>query len=95
MGNEFNLDNMKGVLIRCEHCNRPLIERLPNGLFRFSYGRPWEQNKEGRWVPKGGYTPVVIYIKGNIKMKCFRKDCDQYSVINYTPADDVFNQPIG
>lgn len=92
MSNEINLDSMKGVLIRCEHCNRPLIERLPNGLLRFSYGRPWEQNTEGRWVPKGDWTPVVIYIHGNIRIKCFRKDCDKFNVINYLPAENALNQ---
>ena len=60
------------IFLKCENCGKNLIQRLPNGLFRFRFGRD-----------KMGRTPVDITIHGNIKIKCFRGTCGHIQIINY------------
>lgn len=66
-----------GTLLSCEACKRPIIERMPNGLFRFKYGR---------MDPKSTYTPVYIEIHGSVKIQCFRKSCLHMNTFNYFPG---------
>lgn len=60
------------IFITCEKCGKNLIQRLPNGLFRFRFGR----GSDGR-------TPVDMVIHGNLKMDCLRGTCDHVQIINF------------
>lgn len=66
----------------CEKCGKKLIERMPNGLWRFVFGK----KAEGVKLP-----PVYMLIHGSIKMSCIRRSCDHFNVFNYFP---VTNQQI-
>jgi hypothetical protein len=57
----------------CEKCGKKLIERLPNGLFKFVFG--------GKNQP----APVEILIYGSIKIRCLRRSCRQWNNINLLP----------
>jgi phage FluMu protein Com len=61
----------------CEKCGKKLMERLPNGLLHFKFGRCDEV--------EGSKTPVDIKIYGSIKMKCLRRSCEHEQIINYFP----------
>jgi len=98
---EISLDIYKserGRLIMCPGCNKPILERLSNGLWRFKYGLPRQKDADKRPVFEGGkpvfqavQTPVVIYIHGSIRMKCFRNYCNKWFEFNYFPVTDNFN----
>ena len=73
----------------CGLCGKRLIERLPNGLWSFSFGKPHHTNNNG--APLENITPVRIMIHGSIKMRCIRKSCrlkhpDHWNVFNYFPS---------
>jgi hypothetical protein len=72
--------NEKGALLVCEKCNRPVIERMTNGLFRFKYGRT---------DPTSRYTPVYIEIHGSVRIQCFRKDCLHMNTFDYFPKSGL------
>lgn len=59
------------IFVKCEKCGKNLIQRLPNGMLRFRFGRD-----------KFGKTPVDIIIQGNVKIKCFRGNCGHVQIIN-------------
>lgn len=60
--------------VYCEKCGKKLLQRKPNGVFVFKFGK-------GR---KG--LPVVdLEIHGSVKIKCFRETCQQVNVINFFP----------
>ena len=64
----------------CEKCNKKLIERLPNGLWRFKFG------SNG----KGDSVPVVdMTIQGSLQLKCLRRSCAHVSTFNYFPDKQV------
>lgn len=65
----------KKKFITCELCGKNLIERLPNGIFRFMFGKD----------PTGGRVPVDIYIYGSIKMKCIKGTCEHWNTIHFFP----------
>ncbi len=67
------MKNKKKVFIVCEKCGKKLIERLPNGLFRFIFG--------GKQDP----PPVEIFIYGSIKMRCLRRSCGHWNEISIFP----------
>ena len=60
------------IFIKCEKCGKNLIQRLPNGLFHFKFGK----NEDGK-------TPVDIKIHGNIQMRCLRGSCGHTQTINF------------
>lgn len=60
----------------CEKCGKKLIERLPNGLFRFMFGKRDKENER---------VPVDMYIYGSIKMKCIKGSCGYWNVIHFFP----------
>jgi len=88
--------SVNGKFIMCSKCNKPILERLPNGLWRFKFGKPRMIDGEGRPLLNGDgrpifqkvQTPVVIYVHGSILMKCFRKKCDGWNELNYFPTKD-------
>lgn len=62
------------MFIVCEKCGKKLIERLPNGLWRFKFGK------------REGSNPVVdMEILGSIKMRCLKRTCDHINILNYFP----------
>jgi len=66
------------IFINCEKCGKRLIERLPNGLFRFLYGKSSKHSLD--------MTPAVeIIIKGNIEIKCLSRKCKHINRLNYLP----------
>jgi len=60
------------IFLNCEHCGKRLIERMPNGLFRFVFG--------GRESP-----PVEILIAGSVRVKCLRKSCKHWNEFSFLP----------
>jgi len=68
----------KKVFIVCEKCGKKLIERLPNGLWHFCFGRN----------PDSPEDPIVqMTIHGDIQIKCLRKKCRHLNTLNYFPFD--------
>ena len=65
----------EGTFVKCEVCGKRLIERLPNGLFRFRFGK--KNEKDG--------SPVDMEIHGSLRMKCLRRSCGHINVLNYFP----------
>jgi len=62
------------VFMVCEKCGKKLIERLPNGLWRFRFGK------------REGSLPVVdMEIQGSIKMVCLKRSCRHINILNYFP----------
>lgn len=70
--------------VYCEKCGGILIERLPNGLWKFAFGK--SKNGGNKKTP-----PVEMFIHGDIKMKCFRTKCGHWQVLTHIPftIDDV------
>lgn len=74
----MGIENLKGkrIVYKCEKCGKKLIERRPDGLWHFVFGKP----KEG-----SDFVPVELYIMGNIRIKCMRRTCGHWQVLNYFP----------
>jgi len=73
---------LKRSFFRCEKCGKKLIERLPNGLWRFVFGKPNENSK---------FIPVEMKIHGSLMMRCLRRTCrrefpDHWNVLNFFPS---------
>lgn len=64
------------MFINCEKCGKRLIERLPNGCFRFKFGRKKGQN---------GPAPVDMYIHGSLTIKCINGRCGHYNHLTLLP----------
>jgi len=63
------------TFICCDKCGKKLLQRKPNGIFVFRFGK---NNQSGE--------PVVdIEIHGSLRIKCFRKNCGHVNLINYFP----------
>jgi hypothetical protein len=74
------------TFIRCEKCGKKLIERLPNGVWRFVFGR----NSHGENRP-----PVEMLVHGSLKMRCLRRSCrtenpNHWNILNYFPNIQMF-----
>ena len=89
--------NLSGKFIMCQECGKPIIERLPNGLWRFKFGRQRMMDESGRTVRQDGKvvfqnteSPVFIYIHGSILIKCFRIKCNAWNNFNYLPVNEDF-----
>ena len=74
MGNE--IIESKKIFIRCEQCGKKIIERLPNGVWHFVFGKK---------VKNSSFIPVNIYIQGSLKIQCLRKNCGHWNILNYLP----------
>jgi hypothetical protein len=64
--------------INCTGCGKRLIERKPNGSLYFRFGKPVGEPE----------SPVEILIFGSVKIKCLRKRCGVWNVINGFPKGD-------
>ena len=71
----------KKMFLYCEECGKRVLERMPNGLFKFVFGR--NQNDPGK-------PPVELFVHGSIKMRCLRRSCrtehpDHWNIFNFFP----------
>ena len=81
----------KKMFMYCEKCNKKLIERLPNGLFKFIFGK--DRNRKGN-------PPVQLLVFGSIRIRCFRKlrvedkveECGCWNTFNFFPDKRITNQ---
>jgi hypothetical protein len=73
---------MSKKFIFCERCNKKMIERLPNGVLKFVFGR----NPDSE-----GPAPVEIHIYGSVQMKCLRRTCKHINTINLFPMINEFS----
>jgi len=74
----------------CEKCKKILLERLPNGLWHFVFGR---QNKFKQGNSKK-QPPIDMFIHGSIKMKCWRGDCNHWNILNWLPYGEDFKEEV-
>jgi len=66
------------IFINWEKCGKRLIERLPNGLWRFLYGKSSKHSLDT--------TPAVeMIIKGNLEIKCLSRKCKHVNKLSYLP----------
>lgn len=65
---------MNTHFIKCEKCGKKLIERKPNGIWVFKFGK--------------GLVDIEIY--GSIQMKCLRRSCRHLNVLSFFPDCDNF-----
>ena len=71
----------KKMFLYCEKCGKRVLERMPNGLFKFVFGR--NQNDPGK-------PPVEMFVHGSLKMRCLRRSCrsehpDHWNIFNFFP----------
>jgi len=85
------MTDTKGVLYKCEQCKRPLIERLPNGIWRFKFGKKKIFKSDNGESQK--WNPVLMYVFGSVKIRCFRKDCGYWNVFNFFPSVEKAETP--
>ena len=69
---------MEKNFICCENCGKKLIERSANGLYHFVFGKN---------PADPGNPPVDIWIHGNLKIKCLRRNCGHVNVLNFFPFE--------
>lgn len=63
------------TFIYCEKCGKKLLSRLPNGIWKFKFGK------------REGSEPVIdMEIHGSLKMKCTRRSCRHPNILNYFPS---------
>ena len=67
--------NKEGSWIYCENCGKKLLQRKPNGVFVFKFGRTKDKKE----------VLVDIEIVGSIKIKCFREECRYVNTISFFP----------
>ena len=66
----------KSIFIYCEKCGKKLLERKPNGIWHFKFGRI--QGKDE--------TIVDILFYGSMKFKCTRRSCGHVNTLNFLPG---------
>ena len=71
----------KKIFVHCKKCKKRLIERLPNGLWRFRFGKSLEGE-----TAKG--PPVEIIVYGSLKIKCIRRNCQEWNTLSFFPGQD-------
>lgn len=76
-GNNMN-DNR--TFITCEKCGKKLIERKPNGVWYFLFGKRFD--KDGVEGP----PPVELYVQGSLRMRCLRRTCGHWNYLHYFPG---------
>lgn len=78
MGSEDVKDPI--TFLHCEKCGKNVIERMPNGLFHFVFGK--RRDKEGILQE---FNPVEMFIHGSIKIRCLSRHCGHVNIFNYFP----------
>lgn len=74
------MNGENGNFVICEKCGKRLIERKDNGIWHFAFGK--FRDKEGNLT---GRTPVDIYIYGSLKIRCLRRTCGHWNILNHFP----------
>jgi len=88
------LEMKKKNFYRCERCGKKIIERLPNGLWKFAFGRQRVEDDQGKEICDCVSEPVVeMLVKGSIKMKCLRRECGHYTILPFYPNSSDFQEP--
>lgn len=64
----------------CEKCGKKLIYRKDNGLWHFAFGKVKDEGGKPT-----GESPVEMYIHGSIKIKCLRRECGHWNILNHFP----------
>lgn len=67
----------------CEKCGKRVIERQPNGMFHFIFGK--KKDKDGNLLM---FCPVEIFIHGSIKIRCLSRTCGHWNTYNYFPFSE-------
>lgn len=62
--------------IKCEHCGKKIIKRLPNGLWHFVFGRK---------PSSGDFIPVELFIYGSVKIRCWHRECNKFNTLHFFP----------
>ena len=78
------VNSENGKFIFCEKCGKKLIERLPNGIFHFKFGKKATSNK----------VPVDLYVYGSLKMKCIKSTCGHWNIIHFFPPQFTANADV-
>jgi hypothetical protein len=68
------------MFLYCGKCGKKLIERKPNGLFYFVFGK--KKDGDGNLLD---FSPVEIIIHGSVKIKCISKICNHWNTFTYFP----------
>jgi hypothetical protein len=76
------------IFLTCEKCGKRLIERMPNGLFRFIFGK--KKDSMGKLLD---FTPVYILIHGSVKIRCLTRTCGYFNTFNYFPKSPFESGP--
>jgi len=76
------------IFLNCEKCGKRLIERMPNGLFRFIFGK--KKDNDGKLLD---FTPVHLLIYGSVRMKCLTRTCGHVNTFNYFPNSPIQSGP--
>ena len=74
------ISEQNSKFFRCEMCGKRLIERKENGLWYFLFGK--QRDKKGNIL---GRAPVEIYIYGSVKIRCLRRGCNHWNILNFFP----------
>lgn len=59
--------------VSCEKCGKRLIERKSDGMWVFAFGKTSKPNQ----------SAVEMFIYGCIKLKCIRKSCGHWNLLNH------------
>lgn len=65
--------------LHCALCGKRLIQRLPNGLFKFAFGMKKDDPN---------YSPVDMTIQGSVKLVCIKRSCQHINVFHYFPEKE-------
>jgi len=74
------------TFLHCSKCNKRLLERLQNGLFKFIFGGGTARSGED--IP----PPIDMKIHGSIQMKCTRRTCRELNTFQYFPHSNFFQE---
>jgi hypothetical protein len=66
----------KTSFVYCEKCGKKLLERKPNGIWRFRFGR----------IQGTDETIVDILFYGSLQFKCTRRSCRHVNTLNFFPG---------
>ena len=66
------------ITINCSACGKKLLERMPNGCWKFQFGSR-----------DNGIPVVDMEIQGSIKMQCLRRSCRHINVLNFFPSNPL------
>ena len=63
------------MFVACKKCGKRIIERLPNGIWIFKFGKS----------EKRGHSVVDMKIHGSIQLRCLRRGCDHINILHFFP----------